>query len=801
MFSGLLHDIRYGLRQLARQPLFTILAAVLLALGIGANTAIFSIVDSVLLRPLPYPETDRLFFVRVRDMSGGDPVLPNMLEYLALEKGIGSAEAVGALLWQPFNLKWKGQSIAVTGGFASPGFFPALGLKLLAGRPFHPEEFQSGRNQAAYFMQRFWMDRMGGDRGLLGKTVEMEKETHVIAGILPSLPGEIQLPEAVVPLPVTREMVEAYERRSMVVAVRLKRGATKHQADEEIRAIYRRLGEETPQSSRNREGYLVPAAEFWRGKAHQPLMVLSLAVALVLLLACANLAGLLLARASSRLKEVAIRAALGASQVQVFRQMITESVLLAILGGAVGMAGAALALGELKAWPGLRLPRIEQAEMNWHALVFALGVSVAAGILFGLAPALSVLRVDLAAALSEESRGASAGRGRRWLRAALVGLEVGLCTILLVASGLLWRTYQRLSTADMGFRPDNVLLLRTMLPQVAYPDDAAREAFHRQALERLRALQGVMQASMAAYPPLSNVNWPCMFRIPGHATAGELQLVAYNTVSPGYFSTIGAELRAGRDFSESDTRESPKVLIISETFREQFFPNEDPLGREIEYVLMGEQSRGTIIGVVRDIAFDRPDNARRAMIYESFLQRPWPFPMFAVKTAGPPQQMVPAVTKALADLAPDVAADQVSELRTRVNRSTGQHSAALKMFGLFSGVAVVLSAVGLYGVLALSVAQRRREIGVRMALGATPERIRAMVLRYGFTLAGIGMLCGMAVSPLAGWMLERMVYGVRAFDPAVYGAVALLLGAISAGAAAVPALRAARLEPAAALRE
>jgi len=801
MFSGFFHDIRYGLRQLSRQPLFTAVATLLLALGIGANTAIFSVVDSVLLKPLPYPDADRLFFVRVRDMSGGEPALPNMLEYLALEKGIASAEAVGAILGQPFNLKWDGRSMYVIGGFASPKFFDALGLKLMAGRPFHPEEYQSGRNQAVYFMQRFWTDRLGGDAGLLGKTVEMEKETHVVAGILPSLPGEIQLPDAVVPLPVTRDMVEAYERRSMVVAVRLKAGATKELANEEIRAIYRRLGEETPQSSRNREGYLVPAAEFWRGNAHQPLTVLSLAVALVLLLACANLAGLLLARASSRLREMAIRAALGASQIQVFRQMITESVLLALLGGAVGTAAAGWALGELKAWPGMRLPRMDQAELNWHALLFALGISLAAGILFGLAPAVSVLRLDLTAALNEESRGASAGRGRRWLRGALVGFEVALCTVLLVGSGLLWRSYHRLSSADMGFRPDSVLLLRTMLPEAAYPDDAAREAFQREALERLRSLPGVLQASIAAYPPLANVNWPCMFRIPGHAEAGELQLVAYNTVSPGYFSTIGAELRAGRDFAESDTRDAPKVLIISETFRDQYFPGQDPVGREIEYVLLGEHSRGTVIGVVGDIAFDRPDNVRRAMIYESFTQRPWAFPIFALKTAGPPRQVAPAVTKALAALAPDVAVDQVSELSTRVARSTGHHTAALTLFGAFSLVAVLLSAVGLYGVLALSVAQRRREIGVRMALGATPDRIRAMVLRYGLSLAGVGSLCGLAASPLAGIMLEKMVYGVRAFDPAVYAGVALLLVAISAGAAVAPALRAARLEPAAALRE
>lgn len=805
MVSGLLQDLRYGFRQLRKEPLFAAVSVVLLALGIGANTAIFSVIDSVLLRPLPYPEPEKLFFVRVKNLSGGPVALPNMFEYLALEKGIGSAEAVGTILGQPFNLKWNGRSMLVRGAYVSPGYFRALGVKLLAGREFFPEEYVSGKNQAVYFDEAFWRSRLGGDLGILGQTVEMEKEVHVVAGVLPGLPAQRSEaaggPAAVVPLPITQEMVDAFDRRSMVVAVRLKKGATKEQADEEIRALYRRLAEQEPRSSRNREGYLVSADQFLRGSSHRPLIVLALAAGLALLLACANLAGILLARASSRLRELAIRSALGASQIRIFRQMLTESVLLSLIGGAAGLGVAAWAIDFLRNWDRLRLPRIGETQLNLNTLLFAFAVSVVAGLVFGTAPAWSVLRLNLATALNEESRGASAGRGRSLLRSLLIGAEVAVCATLLIGSGLLWRTYYRLVQTDMGFQPDNVLLLRTMLPEAAYPDDGARSEFYRTVLGRLKEMPGVVEASVTAYPPLAGVNWPCMFRIPGHETSGELQQVFYNTVSPRYFAAIGARLTAGRDFQDSDTRDAPRVLIISETLRQQFFPNEDPIGREIEYVLMGEKGSGTIVGVVQDIAFDQPDTTRRPMIYESFTQRPWAFPFFALKTAIPPMDLVPAVAKMMSEVAPDVAADQASELREQLERATGQHTAALFLFGVFAGLAVLLSAVGLYGVLALAVAQQRREIGIRMALGATPGMIRAMTLRTGLLLAGVGILAGLLSAPLTGQTLRRMIYGVEAFDVAVYAGVALLLAAVSLCAALVPALRAARLDPAAALRE
>jgi putative ABC transport system permease protein len=805
MLPGFLQDIRYGFRQLRKEPVFTAVAVLILALGIGANTALFSVVDSVLLRPLPYPEPERLFFVRVKHLAGGPTALPNMFEYVALEKGISSAEAVGTILGQPFNLKWKGRSMLVRGGYASPGYYRALGVKLVAGREFFPEEYFSGKNQAVYFDEGFWRGRLGGDLSILGTTVEMEKEVHVVAGILPGLPAQRAEAskglEAIVPLPITQGMLEAFDRRSMLVAVRLKPGATKEQADAEIRAIYQRLAEQEPRSSRNREGYLEPAEQFLRGNAHQPLIALSLAAGLALLLACANLAGLLLARASARLRELAIRAALGASQIRIFRQMLTESVLLSLMGGAAGLAVAAWAIDFLVTWERFRLPRLEEAELNLNTLLFAFAVSILTGLVFGTAPAWSVLRLNLFTALNEESRGASAGRRRSLLRGLLIGAEVAVCATLLVGSGLLWRTYSRLVHTDMGFQPDNVLLLRTMLPEAAYPDDDARARFYKTVLGRMKEIPGVLDATVTAYPPLAGVNWPGMFRIPGHETASEFQQVFYNTVSPRYFSVLGARLLLGRDFEESDTPDKPRVFIISETLRSQYFPNEDPLGREIEFALMGEKVSGVIVGVVQDIAFDQPDETRRALIYESFTQRPWAFPFFALKTAVPPLSVAPAIAKIMSEVAPDVSADQVRELRSQLERATGQHTAALFLFGVFAGLALLLSAVGLYGVLALAVAQQRREIGIRMALGATPGMIRAMTLRSGLLVAGVGVLAGLISAPLTGQTLQRMIYGVQAFDPAVYGTVAVLLAAISLAAAAAPAIRAARLDPASALRE
>lgn len=802
MLSSLWDDVRIGVRQLAKHPVFAIVALLLLAMGIGANTAIFSLMDSVLLRPVPYPEPERLFFVQVRDLAGRQPVsVPNLAEYLRLEKGIASAEAVGTLLGQPFNIRWNGRSVLVFGGFVSPDYFRALGIRLVAGREFSPDEYFSGRNQAVYFTEKFWRKWFGGDLSLIGKTVELEHEPHVVAGILPSPPGEFQTPDAVVPLPITREILEAYDRRSMIVAVRLRRGASKEQAEEEIRAIYRRLAEELPQSSLNKEGYLVDAARFWRGNAHQPLAALALAVALVLLLACANLAGLLLARSAARIREIAIRSALGASQMRIFRQILTESLLLSLAGGAVGIAAAAWGIRYLRSWPRLRLPRIEQAELNLHALLFALAVSVAAGLLFGSAPAWHALRVRIAPALNEESRTSSSGPGRSWLVRVLVSAEVAICAVLLVGSGLLWRAYQRLAAADMGFRPEGVLTLRIMMPTAAYPTDEARGYAQRAALERLRSLPGVEQAGITAYPPLSSVNWPCQFRIPGHETAGEMQPASYNTISPGYLAAIGAKILEGRDFTDADSPSSPRVLLVSETFRRIYFPNESPIGRRIEYELLGEKSEGTVVGVVSDIAFDRPDHVRRPVLYESYVQRPWPFPVFTVKTNGSVSQAAAAMARVIAEAVPEVAVDHPSELKSRLERATGQQAAALTLFGVFAAVAVLLSAVGLYGVLALAVTQREREIGIRMALGATPAAIRSMVLRYGLLLTLAGAAAGLTGAPLAGMTLERMIYGVRWFDPGVYAAVVFLLVLISLAAAAAPALRAAAIDPAEALRE
>lgn len=803
MLSGFLEDIRFALRLLLRRPVFTAVAVLLLALSIGASTAVFSLIYGVILKPLPYRDADRIFFVGVRDEARNRSGLnPNALEFQALEGKIRSAEAIGALLYQPFNLRINGRSYLVTAAFASPQFYDAIGVPLLMGRKFLPDEFQSGRNQAVFFSERFWKERLGGDPSIIGKTVQMENETHIVAGILASLKGEAPGPEAVVPLPLTRELLETVERRSMQVALRLKPGAAKEQAEEEVKAIYRRLAETVPQSSLNKVGYLVPAREWVHGKSGQPLAVLSAAVGLILLLACANLAGILLARAAERWREMAIRSALGASQLRIFRQMLTESILLSLIGGAAGFALAIWLLEAIKNWTGFRLPRMADAAVDFRAGLFSLLISILAGILFGTAPAWSVLRLNLVSALNEESRGSSGGASRSFLRSMLVASEVAVCAILLVSAGLLYRTYSNLAGAEMGFRPQGVLLLRTMLPEALFPDDAARAAFQRTALERLKSLPGVRGASIAAYPPLTNVEWPCQVRlIGGESAAADPFPAFYNTVSPGYFNTIAAHILSGRDFQDSDTPDSPRALIVSATFRDKYFGGRDPVGQTVSLLLYNKTYEAAIVGVVADIAFNRPDEVRRPMVYESFTQRPWAFPVFAVSTAGPPDTMIPTITRALSEIAPDVAVDQVAPLTARVDRVMAQHSLALFVFSIFAALAVLLSAVGLYGVVAISVTQRTREIGIRMALGASPAMIRLMVLRQGLLLAATGLLAGMVTAPLAGNALRSLLYGILPLDPLTFASVLLVILLISTFTALLPALRAGRLDPASALRQ
>ncbi len=802
MVSSLWEDIRYALRLLARQPGFASTAVLLLAFGIGANSAIFSLIDSVLLRPLPYRDLDRLSYLWMKDtVRGRPPALFSPPEYLDFEGNVSSFSQMAGLLAQPMTVTKAGEPIRVRGAFITQNYFDTLGITLARGRRFLPEEFESKKNQVVILSDAFWRRQFGGDPSILGATVTIESEVHVVAGILPPLDAETVETDLYVPLPFTPSLIAARDGRTLVVIARLKDGATAAQAAAELKAVSARVAEAHPDTNTGMEAFAVPVMEEARESASHPLAVLAVAVGLVLLITCANLASLLLVRASGRAKEVAIRTALGASQIRIFRQMLTESTILSILGGAAGLLIAAWCVRAVRNWGSLNWPRLQLAEIGAPVLVFSFVLSIGAGLLCGIAPALKMLRLNLGRVLGEESRGSSAGRARGLSRSLLVVTEVALSVVLLVAAGLLLRTYTGLTRLDMGFQPARVLTMRTMLPLSRYTTDEARSLYVRNLLSKLRNLPGVTATGGSGILPMMVSGWHCQFSVDGSATT-VVESGDYNSITPGYFETIRARLISGRDFTDADDASAPPVAIISSSLGKRYFPSLDPVGRSITLHFRGVPMRMTIVGVVHDISQRRPDEPPRAVIYQPHAQHPWPIFTFSLRTAGlDPQALIPAVRKAAYELDSEIPLDRIQPLARMVDRSLAQQQLAMVLLTAFSALAVLLAAVGLYGILAVAVAQRTREFGIRSALGATQRDILLQVFRHGLGLTSAGLAAGMIAAPMATYALRQMLYGVTFLDPLTFVAVAGLIFLVSAASCIPPARRAARIHPASALRE
>lgn len=802
MMTSLWEDLRYAARLLARQPGFTAAAVLLLALGIGANGAIFSLVDSVLLKPLPYRDLDRLHYVWMRDtVHGGPPALLSVPELIDFEGQARSLSHFAGLHRQAVTVTLGAESFRVSGAFASKTYFDTLGVQVARGRPFLPEEYEPGHNQAVLLTEAFWRSRLGADSSVVGRTLRIDSEIHTIVGILPAMEGETRGADLYLPLPFTPQLLAARDGRTVTVVARLAPGATREQAQAELHAASLRIAAAHPDSNAGFEAVLEPVMEDVRQSAGQPLAVLAAAVGVVLLITCANLAGLLLVRASGRRKEIAIRTALGASQGRIFRQMITESVLLSLLGGAAGIAVAGWGVRAIKSWGVLALPRLELATVGVRVLLFTALVSLAAGILFGSAPALQALRLNLSSALNEESRGSSGGRGRSLTRSLLVVAEVALSVILLVAAGLLLRTYAGLTRLDLGFEPDRVLTMRVVLPSARYSGDTARSLFIRRVVSRLSTLPGVAAAGGASVLPLTPGDWRCQFVIDGSGAASP-ETATYNAVDPGYFDSIGARIIAGRLFSAADTADSQPVIIVSQAFAARYFPGQNAVGRSLTLNLVNRSDRATIVGVVRNMAIRAPDEAPPAVLYQPHAQRPWPAFTFTIRSAGAdPSSLAGTARGVVREIDSEVPVDRVQPLSSVVARVLSGRQLAMVLLTAFAALAVLLAAVGIYGVLAVAVAHRSREFGIRMALGACPSDVLSLVFKEGLGLTAAGLLGGLAAAPLATYALRQMLYGVTFLDPITFAAVAALILVISAAACLIPARRAARTDPACALRE
>ncbi|MBV8856406.1 MAG: ABC transporter permease [Acidobacteria bacterium] len=807
----LLRDVRYAVRTLLRQPGFAAVSVLTLALGIGANTAIFSVIDAALLRPLPYREPERLVHLwetkRSRDFERREASYPDLLDWRA--QGQEVFEGLAGYTPRPFTLADAGEATRTRGAAVTANFFDVLGVSAAAGRTFFEGEDGLEGKRVAVISHGLWQRRFGGERGAVGREVTLDGQAYTIVGVLPAafnfaLLGDTEVWTPLAPPP---EVAARRYQHWVKVIGRLKQGVTLEGAQAHLATVASRIERDDPGAHAGVGLRAVPLREEFVGSVRPVLFVLLGAVGFVLLISCTNVANLLLARAAARQKEVAIRAALGASRWRVVRQLLTESVLLSLAGGAAGLVlalwGVDVLVALIPAAQRTQMPYLQSLSLSRDVLLFATGLSLLTGVLFGLTPALSASRTDLQGALKEGGR-STVSRGGRRLRDLLVVTEVALALVLLVGAGLLLKSLVTMLRVDPGFDTRGLLTLRVALPPARYPEGDKAVRFYEEVLRRVSAVPGVRGAALTSNLPLAGEGGTGTPQIVGRSTpAAELTEAHLRTVSANYFEVLGVPLVAGRPFAERDGANAPPVLLVNKTFAERVFPGEDPLGRRVTFKFTNEK-QFEIVGVVGDEKVTSLDARTTPVIYFHSRQDSYfDSAALVLRTDAPdPLALAPAVRGEVRALDPEVPVYAVQTLEQLV---AGSPAAFLRRYpayltGVFACVALLLALVGIYGVVSYAVAQRTHEIAVRVALGARSRDVLRLVLGHGLLLA----LGGIALGALGALALTRLIsgllFGVSAADPAVYGLVALLLAAVALLACLVPARRATKVDPIVALR-
>ena len=814
LMETLLQDIRYGARMLAKHKAFTTVAVLTLALGIGANTAIFSVVNELLLRPLPYRDADRVMMLWEVTPEGREQNTTSRKNFMSWREQGKSFETIAAFSDQRANLTGAGDPEEVTMQIASSGLFNVLGVDAIVGRTFTKDDIQPGAPRVAVLSYGLWQRRFGADRNVVGKPITLGDEPYTVIGVVPAnfqwhiksksgtgKPAEVW---TLLTMPAT-QTDSGWHGRFLSTVGRLKPGVSREQADAELKTIEARISEDDPRHSKGYSAEVIPVREQLVGNVRPALWLLLGAVGFVLLIACANVANLLLARAASREKEIAVRTALGARRSRIVRQLMTESVLLAALGGVCGLALAWWGIQALVAISPRDLVNLQGVGLNMTVLGWTLGIALLTGILFGLVPALEATRVDLNDTLKEGGKSGSGQSARsRSLRGALVVTEVALALVLLVSAGLLVKSFARLRNIDTGFRQENILTFVVPVPVTKYKEDSQFVNFFRQAEERIRALPGVRAVGIVNYLPLyGGLGSATGFTIEGRPAPppGEEPSTNVRVADAGYFGAINIPLLRGRNFTNYEDAEPHNVVLVSESFAQKYFPGEDPIGKRVAVEMFdGKPPMTEIVGVVGDVRYDSLTNAAEPTVYFPEPVLTYSSMTFAVHTDGDPTQLTPAVRREISSLDPDQPVSDVRTMKQVMAETVGRARFSTLLFGLFAGLATLLAAVGIFGVMNYSVTLRTREIGLRMALGAQPSRVLMLVLRQGLVLTLVGIGIGLVVALALTRVMSSLLFGVDATDPATFAAIVPVLAFVSLLACYIPARRATRIDPLVALR-
>jgi putative ABC transport system permease protein len=812
LFETLAQDIRYGLRMLAKHKAFTSIAVITLALGIGANTAIFSVVNELLLRPLPYRDAERIVMLWEVSPGGRRQNTTSRTNFRAWRDQSTSYEHMAAFSDQRLNLTGDGDPEELSVQLATPEIFRVLGVDPILGRTLLPEDAEEGKPPVAVLSYALWQRRFGGQTSVIGQPITLNGIKFSVVGVMPPnfqfhikhRSGTGRPAELWSVLPMTMATTANQRGRFLSVVARLKPGVSVDQAAAELRTIEARLSDEAPQYNKNFSAEALPLREQFFGNVRRPLWLMLGAVGFVLLIACANVANLLLSLATTREKEIAVRAALGARRSRIVRQLLTESLLLALFGSLLGLGFAWLGIKALVLISPGDLVNLQTVSLNVTVLLWTLGVSVLTGIIFGLAPALHISRLNLNDSLKEGGKSESGqASGSRRLRNALVVSEIALAVVLLASAGLLIRSFIRLQQVDRGFNTENILTMVVRLPDAKYPEDAQAVAFFNQALERVRQLPNVRSAGMINFLPLyGGLGSNTAFKIEGvpEPPPGQLPGTDVRVADAGYFASMGIPLLRGRNFSDAELREPKKVILINEALARKHFPNEDPIGRRLDVAMFENPFWAEIVGVVGNVRYDSLIDESPPAVYFPHPDLAYPFMTLVIRSDVEPTTLAPSIQREIRALDPNQPVSDVRTMEQVMSEWVARSRFNTLLLGLFAALATLLSAVGIFGVMNYSVALRTREIGLRLAVGAQPRQVLMLILKQGLVLTIVGVVLGLAAAFALTRLLAGLLFGVGAVDPTTFTTISLLLVIVSLLACYLPARRAMRIDPLRALR-